>query len=83
MSGPGPHRTDIPDHVSLADTKRCVLILLPFVYFLEVKVSWLIVRPWSQILIAVSGGLRCYDLIRVVHGWIQVLLLLLLLDGSL
>ncbi len=63
MSGSGPHRVCVPDHVSLADPEGRVLVLVLFVYFLYVKISWLIISPRAQILITVSRGLRGYDLI--------------------
>lgn len=83
MSGSGSHRVCVPDHVSLTDAERRVLVLVLFVYFLYVKISWLIISPRPQILITVGGCLRGYDLIWVVHRGVQVLLFLLLLDGSL
>ena len=73
----------VAHHVSPAHPERSVLILL-FVYFLDIKVcSRLVIGSRAQILIAVSGGLCSDDLIWIVHWRVQVLLLLLLLNGSL
>ena len=77
------HSIGVSNHVSLAHSEWGVLAFL-FVYFLYVKISsWLVISSRSQILIAVCSCLCSYDLIRVVHRRVKVLLFLLFLNGSL